>query len=299
MLLFWRCFTLGWLITSYACQFRAGSSTLKLMPEHDLQLTPEEQEEAKERSSVTVHVVHEAVRREGEEELKRSTRALAYSGLAAGLSMGFSVMGEGMLRSMLPDAPWRPLISKFGYSAGFLLVILGRQQLFTENTLTPILPLLQRMNRPTFLSVLRLWTVVLFTNLAGAVIVAWALGCTSAFEAPVRKAFQEIGLTSMNLGFGLVLLRGIFAGWLIAFLVWMLPFAEQSRFFLIIVVTWFIGAAGFTHVIAGSVEVFEVAWTGAGSWNQALFGYTLPALIGNILGGVSLVTAINHAQVVG
>src|SRR3954451_19173957 len=102
--------------------------------ENHLELTPDEKKEAETRSSVTPHVVHEAVRREGEEELKRSNSALAWSGLAAGLSMGFSLIGEGILRSRLPDAPWRPLIAKFGYSAGFLLVILGRQQLFTENT---------------------------------------------------------------------------------------------------------------------------------------------------------------------
>ncbi len=45
---------------------------------------------------------------------------------------------------MLPDAKWRPLVDSLGYSLGFLFVILGRQQLFTENTLTAILPLARR-----------------------------------------------------------------------------------------------------------------------------------------------------------
>lgn len=268
------------------------------MPGNELHLTEQEQREAEERSSVTVHVVHEAVRREGEDELKRSTTALAWSGLAAGLSMGFSLIGEGLLRSELPDAPWRPLISKFGYSFGFVLVILGRQQLFTENTLTPILPLLHRRDRATLLSVMRLWIVVFLANLAGAAAVAWTLGNTEVFDPPVRDAFAKIGGEAIQLGFGLVLLRGIFAGWLIAFLVWMLPFAEPSRFFVIVAVAWLIGIGGFTHVIAGSVEVFMLAATGAAPWTQAIFGYTLPSLIGNIIGGISLVAAINHAQVV-
>src|SRR3954452_9266617 len=124
--------------------------------ENHLALSESELEEAKERSSVTVHVVHEAVRREGEEELKRTSSALAWSGLAAGLSMGFSFIAEGLLRSKLPDQPWRPIISKLGYSAGFLLVILGRQQLFTENTLTPMLPLFHNKDRSTLLNVTRL-----------------------------------------------------------------------------------------------------------------------------------------------
>ncbi len=265
---------------------------------NELHLTPEEQQEAQERSSVTVHVVHEAVRREGEEELKRSSSALAWSGLAAGLSMGFSLVAEGILRSDLPDTPSRPLISKLGYSAGFVLVILGRQQLFTENTLTPMLPLLHRKDRPTLMAVMRLWLIVLLTNIAGAIAVAWLLADTQALAEPVRNAFAQIGRESIELGFGLVLLRGILAGWLIAFLVWMLPFSESARFFVIVAVSWLIGVGGFTHVIAGSIEVFTLAWTGAASWPQAVFDYTVPALIGNIIGGVSLVTAINHAQVV-
>src|SRR5438105_2922840 len=123
-----------------------------VMPE----LSEEEHHDARERTSVTAYVVHEAIRLDGEEELRRSSSALAWSGLAAGLSMGFSLVGEGVLRSYLPDAPWRPVLAKFGYSLGFLIVILGRQQLFTENTLTAILPLLARRNVATLWQVLRL-----------------------------------------------------------------------------------------------------------------------------------------------
>jgi len=267
------------------------------VPDNNLQLNEEELKEAQERSSVTVAVVHEAVRREGEEELKRSSSALAWSGLAAGLSMGFSLVGEGVLRARLPDAPWSPLISKFGYSAGFVLAILGRQQLFTENTLTPILPLLHRRDRRTFFNVARLWLVVLLSNVVGALVIAWVLGNTDVFSPTVRKAFAEIGHESVDLGFGLVVLRGIFAGWLLAMLVWVLPFAEHARFFVIVGLTWLIGVSGFSHVVAGSIEALYLASTGGASWAHAVGGYIIPALIGNILGGVSLVAALNHAQV--
>src|SRR5689334_19120774 len=130
---------------------------------NEIELSEREKEEAQERSTARAHVVHEAIRLEGEEELKRSSSALAWSGLAAGLSMGFSLIAEGIIRSRLPDTPWRPLLAKFGYSFGFVLVILGRQQLFTENTLTPILPLLHRRDMATLGHVLRLWAVVLAT----------------------------------------------------------------------------------------------------------------------------------------
>lgn len=267
--------------------------------ENHLQLSEEEQQEAQERSSVTVKVVHEAVRREGEEELRRSSSALAWSGLAAGLSMGFSLIGDGLLRAALPDAPWRPLITKLGYSAGFVLVILGRQQLFTENTLTPILPLLHRKDLPTFANVLRMWFVIFVANIVGALAIAWVLGNTGVFRPEVQKAFSEIARESVSPGFGLILLRGVFAGWLLAMLVWVLPFAEHARFFVIVGITWLIGVGGFSHVIAGAVEALFLVTTGQVAWTHAAFGYIAPALIGNILGGVSLVAALNHAQVVG
>src|SRR3712207_4167985 len=120
-----------------------------------------EQKEAEERSAPSGKVVYQAIMKEGEGELKRPSSALFWSGLAAGLSMGFSMIAEGLLHAYLPEAPWRPLVSKLGYSVGFLIVILGRQQLFTENTLTPILPLLQKREGATAGNVARLWGVVL------------------------------------------------------------------------------------------------------------------------------------------
>src|SRR4051794_15798802 len=140
-----------------------------------------EHEEVQERTAVRAGVVHEAIRKEGEGELARPSSALAWSGLAAGLSIGFSFVAEALLRSHLPDATWRPLVAKLGYSLGYLIVILGRQQLFTENTLTVILPLLIQRDARTLLNVARLWAVVLAANLAGAMLFAWLLGHTPAF----------------------------------------------------------------------------------------------------------------------
>jgi len=212
--------------------------------------------------------------------------------------MGFSFIAEGLIRNHLPDAQWRPLVTKLGYSAGFVLVVLGRQQLFTENTLTPILPLLHRKTLTMLRHVLRLWVVVLVANLVGALAVAWVLGNTEAFKPEVRQTFANIAHESADVTFGLAVLRGVFAGWLIALMVWLLPFAESARVGVIIAVTWLVGIGNFPHIIAGSVDVLFLVTTGALSWTQYLFGYMLPTLLGNILGGVSLVAALNHAQVV-
>lgn len=257
-----------------------------------------ERKNAERLSSPSGKVVYKAILQEGEEELSRSSSALFWSGLAAGLSMGFSMIAEGLLHAYLPDAYWRPLVAKFGYSAGFLIVILGRQQLFTENTLTPILPLLQHKAVGTLRNVLRLWVVVLIANLLGALVVAFVAARSSAFDAPVREAFAAIGNRAMENGFATTLLRAVFAGWLIALMVWLLPFAETARVWVIILITYLVGLGQFSHIIAGSVETFTIAALGQRAWLNVLGGYIIPSLIGNILGGVALVAILNHAQIV-
>jgi len=258
---------------------------------------PPAHQEVEEHTSVRLEVVHAAVVRNGERELRRSTSALAWSGLAAGLSMGFSFIGEGVLRAGLPDTQWRSLITDIGYSLGYMVVILARQQLFTENTLTAILPLMSRRNWATFIQVTRLWTVVLLANLAGAHLVAWVLGNTPVFSRGVQTAFAELARQSASVTFSQALLRGIFAGWIIALLVWILAAMETHGVGVIILLTWLVAAGQFTHVIAGSIEVLFLVMTGKMAWTAYLGGYMLPTLLGNVLGGVSLVSALNHAQV--
>jgi formate-nitrite transporter family protein len=263
------------------------------------ELTEGEKEIVEERTALRAAVVHEAIREQGETELRRPVLALTWSGLAAGLSMGFSMISQGLLQSHLPDAPWRPLITNLGYSVGFLVVILGRQQLFTENTLTVILPLLARRQGATLLGVGRLWSIVLIANLIGALAIAWVIGNTSIFTPDVRGAFSMIGAAALSGGPSTIFLRGIFAGWLIALTVWMLPAAEGSRPVIIIAMTYLVGLGGFAHVIAGSVEVlYVIATSGAVTWIEYFRDFLLPALGGNIVGGVSLVALFNHAQVV-
>lgn len=262
------------------------------------ELSEQQRQDAEERRSVSALVVHEAVRHEGDEELSRPVSALAWSGLAAGLSMGFSLVGQALLRAYLPPASWRPLVSTLGYPLGFLIVILGRQQLFTENTLTAILPLLARRNKETLVRVVRLWTVVFFANLAGAHLFAWVVANTVMFKPEVQHAMMQIGQEAANVSFGTAVLRGIFAGWLIAMVVWMLAAVESGRALVVIILTYVVGLASLTHVIAGTVEALFPVMAGVTPWIVVAWGYILPTLIGNTIGGVSLTAALNHAQVV-
>ncbi|MBV9759219.1 MAG: formate/nitrite transporter family protein [Acidobacteriaceae bacterium] len=262
------------------------------------ELTEKQEQEAQDRTSVSAVVVHEAIRHDGEEELNRSSSALAWSGFAAGLSMGFSLVGQALLRAHLPDRPWRPLLTNLGYSLGYLIVIVGRQQLFTENTLTAIIPLLARRNVATLVQVARLWAVVLVANLAGAHLFAWVAGNTAMFRPEIQAAMLAVGQDAAAVSFSGALLRGIFAGWLIAMVVWMLAATDTGRLAIIVMLTYTVALAGFTHIIAGSIDVLFLVMVGAKSWAAAAWSYMLPTLIGNSIGGVSLTAALNHAQVV-
>lgn len=253
-------------------------------------------EDAERKQAPPGGVVYRAIYREGMEELARHAVPLAWSGLAAGLAMGVSLIVEALLRSHLPDTPWRPLVTKMGYGVGFLIIVLGRQQLFTENTLTVILPLLRVWRGGMLMNVARLWSVVFVANIVGAALFALVLMRLPVVEPTVTDAVSAIAFEALAPGPWKILLRAVFAGWLIAMMVWLLPFAETARVWIILIITYIVGLAGFSHVIAGSVEVFSLAAVGQISWATALFGFTLPALAGNTVGGVALVAGLNHVQ---
>ncbi len=258
----------------------------------------QQEEEAEERQSPSAVIVHRAIMKEGREELSRPSSSLFWSGLAAGLSMGFSLAGEGALRSLLPEAKWTPAVSSFGYCVGFLFVTLGRQQLYTESTLVAALPALHDRTRRAVTDMLRLWAIVLFTNLVGAFLFAAASANTEIFSPEIRAAFSAIGHESMQHSFWTALLKGILGGWLVALMVWLLPASESARFWTIIVTTYILAITGLTHIIAGSVETLYLVADGEIRFLEYVVSYLIPVLIGNTIGGVLLVTTLNHAQVI-
>ena len=211
--------------------------------------------------------------------------------------MGFSLLAMGLLREALPEAPWRPLIVNLGYSIGFVIVIIGRQQLFTENTLTPVLPLLHNRDLATLVRLLRLWGIVLGTNVLGAFLFAAVVGNTGVFAPELRASFQSLAREAMTGSFLMHMVRGIFSGWLIALMVWLLPSAQTSRVFIIVTLTYLIGAARLSHVVAGSVETLYAVTTGATPVADWLVRFFVPVLLGNVLGGISLVAAFTHAEI--
>ena len=254
------------------------------------------EQQVREAESLDAKSTYEVIRREGKKELSRSSDALFWSGLAAGLSMGFSFLAEAILRAYLPDAPWRPLVAKIGYSVGFLIVILGSQQLFTENTLTPIVPLLSHRTSERLRNVMRLWGAVLVTNIIGALMFALVLAKLQVVDPEVHNSLAEISARAMRDGFWVTMLHAVYAGWLIAVMVWMLPAAKPQELWVVVIMTYLVGLGGFAHIIAGATEVFYAGFRGLAGWGAILLGYLLPTLVGNVLGGVTIVAALNHAQ---
>jgi formate-nitrite transporter family protein len=261
-------------------------------------LSRKQRHEVDAQSRPNAALIHETIRAEGESELERTWWALGLSGLAAGLSIGFSMVLQGELHSIIPEGPVAKAIVPFGYTAGFVIVVLGRQQLFTENTLTPILPLLHNRDLVTLRKVLTLWLIVLAANFVGGFLFAAAIVHTHAFDAAVTAAFTADARHLIEGAFGVTVVRGVFAGWLIALMVWLLPAAQSLSLLVIIFITYIIGLCGFPHIVAGTVDAAFLLQVGDASVRDFFLGFFVPTLLGNIIGGVALVAVLNYGQVV-
>jgi len=256
-----------------------------------------QREQAADHSTPHPLVVHEVVREEGETAMQRTFSALMWSALAAGMSMGFSFLVQAVIESALPPTPWRHLLTSFGYTIGFVFVILGRQQLFTESTLTAVLPVLTHRKLKTVGKTLRLWAIVLFFNLVGTTIFAAMLQFRGVFSADVAASLANVARAPFSAGFGVTLVRAVFAGWLIALMVWLLPSARSARLLTILLVTYTVGVSRLSHVIASSVEAAYAVMTGAAPLADYFLVFLMPTLIGNVIGGVSMVAIVNHAAI--
>ncbi len=243
--------------------------------------------------------LHRTVREEGEEELRRPALSLFWSGLAAGVAISVSLVTEAALHAALPDMPWRELVVGLGYPVGFLVVILGRMQLFTESTITAMLPLVTRPSRWALTRTLRLWGIVLGANLLGTMIAALALASGAMGSDAIREAAIAISLGITELSAGRTFVNAIPAGFMIAILAWALPNARDQSVLVIVIFTYVLTIAGFSHSIVGSDEAFLLMFAGrTGIW-QTIAELIAPAVLGNLVGGAGVFALLAHAQVRG
>jgi formate-nitrite transporter family protein len=242
--------------------------------------------------------IHDNVLGSAEEELHRKSAPLLYSAVAAGLTIGFSFLGSAFLRMQGHEEATKHLLATAGYPLGFIFVILARNELFTENTLEPVIPLLHRRDRRTFGNMMRLWGLLILGNMIGALVFALILAWTNAVPEKMRHDMLELTRRATELGFGLTFYRAIFAGWLLATLTWMLAATNEriTQILLIVLATAPIAAFDFSHSIAGSVEAFYRAAVGDAGWADMIVNFTVPALLGNALGGVTVVALLNFGQ---
>ncbi|CAN5256028.1 formate/nitrite transporter family protein [soil metagenome] len=256
-----------------------------------------EVKEVKEHARLRAPVIYEIVRREGEGELERPASSLWWSGLAAGFGLSASVFTQGLLHEKLPDGALRAPIESFGYCFGFLIVVLSRLQLFTENTLTAVLPLFSEWSRQSILNTARLWGIVLAANLTGTFLAA-ALAVYGHVPTPEQlAATYEVARNAVDASALGNLLHSIPAGFFIAAMVWMLPSADTSRFWVIVAITYVIALGEFPHVIAGSTDAFLLLVSGQMGFVHCFAGYLLPTLAGNVIGGTGLFALLAYAQI--
>ncbi|EJM03642.1 formate/nitrite transporter family protein [Pseudomonas sp. GM102] len=260
-------------------------------------LSAQEQREVDKSQPPRAAVLHEIIRTQGNQELERSVAALWWSALAAGLTMGLSLMGMGLLNSRLPDGEGFKVIASFGYCAGFLAVILARQQLFTENTLTAVLPIMSKPTLGNFGRLFRLWSVVLVGNLCGTLLVAYVMLHLPIFDTKTDLAFLDIGRKVMENDASKMFAKGIISGWMIATMVWMIPSMESAKMWIIILITYFMALGDFTHIVVGSVEVSYLVFAGELPWKDFWLVFAGPTLVGNIIGGSFIFALISHAQI--
>ncbi|GBR03972.1 formate/nitrite transporter family protein [Acetobacter oeni] len=262
-------------------------------------LNEDERRQAEKHAGVGSLVIYEVIREQGLEELKRPTGSLALSGLAAGLSIGFSFLTEATIAAGLPEAGWAKLLAAPGYSIGFLIVVLGQQQLFTETTLTALIPTLAPGGRGNLGDTARVWSVVLLANLVGTCLFAATVAASVPGDETLQKAMVRVASHVVAQPFLPTCEQAAFAGWLIALMVWMLPAAGTSRPGIIVIITSVVAMCGLPHSIAGSAEAAYLVFTGHAAPTDYLVKFFLPTLIGNCIGGIALVAMLNHAQVAG
>lgn len=231
------------------------------------------------------------------QELKRSSTALAISGFGGGAFMGFSALGTAIPAALLGYSSAAHLIACLFYPLGFIVVMVGRSQLFTENTLYPVALVLAEKRQ--FWNTLRLWSIVLPANIAGAIGFAMLTAWTPALEPRFVDALTHLGIQGLSHPPSAIFWSGVIGGWMIALAAWLVSGSHSitGSVLLIWLLTYIVGLGNFAHCIASSCEILVAVLTHHASW-QAYAQWLIPAVGGNICGGVGLVTIIEYGQAI-
>lgn len=240
--------------------------------------------------------IYDSVKHDASEELARPVPALAFSGLFAGATLGFSGLAAAAGETLTRGAAGSELIGALFYPIGFIAAIVGRAQLFTENTLYPLTLVLDE--RKHLGATLRLWVVVLATNIVGALAFAALAVDSGAVPHDIVVHLAHLGHRLSDGSWTSKLWSGVIAGWLLALVAWTIEASDQAigQIALIWVLTFAIGAGSFDHCVSTTSEVLAAVIDGAASAGH-FFAWLSAVILGNIIGGVAIVAVLNYGQV--
>ena len=227
-----------------------------------------------------------------DEEIDTGTRELFFSSLAA----GFAITLTFLIYSSMTAKTDNPVLAAMLYPIGFIYIILGGYQLYTENTVPPVALVLERL--ASLPAMLRQWWIVLVGNFAGGLFGALILAQTGVFSPEAAAVAVEISQKGVETGFWDLFFKAGFAGLIVAGVVW-LDFAARetvSRFFLVYIAFLLIPLADLFHVVVSFTELMYLVFLGEAALLSGLVGFVLPVLLGNTIGGVVLVTLVNYFQ---
>ena len=246
----------------------------------------------------TADEIYEQVSRNARHELGRAALGLAVSGLAGGMTMGLTALSTSIVIAILGPSPAARFIADLLYPIGFIAVILGRAQLFTENTLYPVALMLAERRHGW--RTLRLWAIVFPSNVAGAFLFAMLAVKTGALRPEFVTAMTHLGVEAAGVATAHVFWSGVIGGWIIALVAWLVSGSHSitGSVMLIGLLTFVVGLGGFAHCIATSGEILAAILDHQLAASR-YFAWLAPATLGNICGGVLLVTLLEYGQVKG
>ncbi len=237
---------------------------------------------------------------EGKTEHKRSSKGLFMSSIAGGMEVGFTLLLAGIMFTMfnkeLSESVMHWVLA-LCYPVGFVFVIIGRSELFTEHTNLAFTPVLNGL--VSVKSLLRVWGLVYLGNLIGGYLISFILTILGpSMEIISLSAFYELAHKLVDHPFHIILISSIVAGWLMGLLSWLVSSSQEtiSRIFMIFLVTSLIGLGGLHHSIVGSIEVFAGLLVTDITFEQYGF-FQLWSTIGNITGGVFFVAILKFSAI--
>ena len=248
--------------------------------------------------------IYARAREEGRRRLARPVLELAATALVGGFDVAFGVVALGLAAGAVAGSV-RPelahLVGALAFGIGFVFVVVGKSELFTENFLVPVAGL-DRRSRASWLKLGELWSGALVLNLVGGVTLALIVTSKGVLPRGSQGELARLAERITSHSWTAELVSALVAGALMTLMTWFVEGAAETTG-VRVVMSWIAGtliALGtFNHAIVSTIElVFGMRYGAAVSIGD-LFRNLGLAVGGNLVGGLMLVTFARTAQAVG